>query len=172
MSLRSSRGFTLIELIITLALIAIIATFAVPSFSQLIANNRITSTTNNLIGVLNYARAESIKRGRPVDITALASAGNGDEWGGGWRIWVDAGTAGYQAGEEIRVFNEVPDSVTVNGPDGVTNFRFRPNGFVDPSPSSGAEYGFQVCDDRTGETGRVIQIHTSGRVRHETVTCG
>lgn len=172
MSSRSSQGFTLIELIITIALIAIIAGFAVPSFSQLIANNRITSATNNLIGVLNYARAESVKRGRSVDVSALSSAGNADEWGGGWRVWVDVGTAGYQAGEEIRVFSEVPDSVTINGPDSVTNFRFRANGFVDPSPASGTEYNFQICDDRSGETGRIVQIHTSGRIRHETVTCG
>ncbi|MBW0149430.1 GspH/FimT family pseudopilin [Marinobacter arenosus] len=170
--MRSNKGFTLLELLITLALIGIIAGLAVPSFAQVLANNRITSVTNNLIGVLNYARAESVKRGRAVDVTALASAGNGDEWGGGWRVWVDSGAADYQPGEEIRIFNQVPDSVTINGTDGVTNFRFRANGFVDPSPAAGAEYSFQVCDDRTGETGRIIRIHTSGRVRHETVTCG
>lgn len=172
MSVRENKGFTLIELLITITLIGIIAGFAVPSFSQMVANNRITSVTNNLIGALNYARTESVKRGRAVDVTALASAGNSDEWGGGWRVWVDAGTAGYQAGEEIRVFSDIPGSVTINGTDGVVNFRFQANGFVDPSPASGTEYDFQVCDDRTGETGKSVQIHTSGRIRHESITCG
>lgn len=170
--MRKNKGFTLIELLVTLALVAIIAGFAIPSFATLIANNRITSTSNVWIGALNFARSEAIKRGRPVEISAISSAGNGNEWGGGWRVWVDQGTNGYDAGEEIRTYSEVSNSITINGPDAMTDFRFRPNGFVDPQPGVGAEYTFQLCDDRTGETGRVMRIHTSGRIRVDSMTCG
>lgn len=173
MSSRSNAGFTLLELLITLTLIGIIAVFAVPSFAQLIANSRITSTTNDVIGVLNYARAEAVKRGRTVEVSALNSAGNSNEWGGGFRIWVDEGTTGYQAGEEIRIFDSISESVTINGPDGTTNFRFRANGFVDPAPSTLLdEFQFEVCDERTGESGRAVEVHTSGRIRHSVFTCG
>lgn len=167
-----NKGFTLVELLIVLTLVAVIAGFAIPSFSQLVANNRVATTTNSLVGVLNYARSESIKRGRVVEITAINSAGNANEWGGGWRVWVDQGTNGYDAGEEIRVFTEINAAVTIDGPDALTNFRFRPNGFVAPAPAGGAEYAFDICDDRTGETGRRLQIHTSGRIRTDDLVCG
>ncbi|TBW50995.1 prepilin-type N-terminal cleavage/methylation domain-containing protein [Marinobacter halodurans] len=170
--MRFKNGFTLIELLVTLALVGIIAGFAIPSFAQLIANNRMSSTSNVFIGALNYARTEAVKRGRTVEITAISSAGSANEWGGGWRVWVDQGSNGYDAGEEIRVYSDVSDKMTIDGPDALTTFGFRANGFVDPLPGGGAEYSFQLCDDRTGETGRIIRIHTSGRVRSDTITCG
>src|SRR5690554_1833817 len=67
-------GFTLIELMIVVALIAIIAMVAVPGFSSLIESNRHKSTTNNVIGILNYARSEAVRRGEPVSVRAR----NGD----------------------------------------------------------------------------------------------
>ncbi|NWO06176.1 MAG: GspH/FimT family pseudopilin [Alteromonadaceae bacterium] len=63
-------GFTLIELMIVVALIAIIAMVAVPGFSSLIESNRHKSTTNNVIGILNYARSEAVRRGEPVSVRA------------------------------------------------------------------------------------------------------
>lgn len=170
--MRNYKGFTLIELIVVLALVGIIAGLAVPSFAQLIANNRIASTSNSVIGVLNFARAEAIKRGRVVQVTAVSSAGTSNEWGGGWRLWVDQGSNGYDAGEEIRVLDDINSTVTIDGPDGMATFGFRPNGFVNPQPTTGAEYTFRLCDDRAGETGRVLRIHTSGRIRSEDLVCG
>lgn len=67
---RKSSGFTIIELMIVVALVAIIAAIAVPGFQGLIESNRFKSTTNNVIGILNYARSEAVRRGEPVAVQA------------------------------------------------------------------------------------------------------
>jgi len=69
---RSNSGFTLIELMVVVALMAIIATIAVPSFRGLIESNRLKSTTNEVLGTLNYARSEAVRRGEPVSVRAAA----------------------------------------------------------------------------------------------------
>lgn len=68
---RKNSGFTLIELMIVVALVAIIATIAVPSYQGLVDSNRQKSTTNSVLGILNYARSEAVRRGEPVEVRAI-----------------------------------------------------------------------------------------------------
>lgn len=69
----NNKGFTLVELMVVIALVAIIAGFAVPQFGRLIDNNRVVSTTNSIVGLLNYSRSEAVRRGARITVT---SAGN------------------------------------------------------------------------------------------------
>lgn len=57
----NQRGFTLVELMIIVTLLGIFAAIAVPNFSQLIDNNRVQATSNELVGLLQYARAYSVE---------------------------------------------------------------------------------------------------------------
>ena len=63
-----SAGFTMIELFITLLIVAVIATIATPSFKSMIRNSHITTQTNNLIGSLQLARSTAISQNIQVTI--------------------------------------------------------------------------------------------------------
>lgn len=95
-------GFTLIELMIVVALIAIIAMVAVPGFSSLIESNRHKSTTNNVIGILNYARSEAVRRGEPVAVQARSG-----DLQKGLEVVLESD------GSELRLGDEMPGAVTL-----------------------------------------------------------
>lgn len=86
LALGKNRGFTLMEMLVTLAVVAIVASLAVPSFQNMIATQRVRSAANDLVASLNFARSEAVKRNRVVTITPAGS------WAGGWTVsYVDGG---------------------------------------------------------------------------------
>lgn len=91
--LSNNFGFTLIELIVTLTIAAILLTIAVPSMSRFIQANRLTSAANELIGDLALARSEALKRGTNTGVCksggGATCAGSGTAWGSGWIVFVD-----------------------------------------------------------------------------------
>ena len=79
-------GFTLIELMVTIAIAAILLTVAVPSFTTYLRNAELTSASNNLIATINTARGEAMKRNRR---TMVVPTSNGTDWTTGWVVFVD-----------------------------------------------------------------------------------
>ncbi|MBN2886034.1 MAG: GspH/FimT family pseudopilin, partial [Chromatiaceae bacterium] len=67
-SARVQRGVTLLELMVTLAIVTIVTTIAVPSFQSVIRNNRAATLSNDLLSALNLARSESVTRGKRVTV--------------------------------------------------------------------------------------------------------
>lgn len=112
----SARGFTLVELLVTVALLAILLTLAAPSFTAMMRNNRMLALSNELVASLNFARAEAVKRAANVTVckTADAAAANpvcttSGEWGSGWLVFVDDGITGVVDGTDLRLQVAQPD---------------------------------------------------------------
>lgn len=167
-------GFTLVEILVTLAVSVIVLTAAVPSFRDVIRNSRLTAATNDLVTAVNLARSEAIKRGVRVtmckspDGTACSST-NG--WDQGWIIFTDAdGDAAYTAGSDelLRVQDSVGPNVALNGAGSVADYvSFVPRGHGELLDGSFQADAIKACDSRTGPYGKNIAIGTSGRVRTE-----
>jgi len=86
----TQKGFTLIELMVTLAVLAVVASVAVPSFSTMINNNRSVTLAEDMAGALNYARSEAVKRSTNVTLCASADGSACDgTWTDHWIVFVD-----------------------------------------------------------------------------------
>ncbi len=84
---QEQRGFTLIELMVTIAVLAIVVTIAAPSFTTMINNNRSIALGEELVTALNYARAEAVKRGDSVSVCASSDGATcTGTWTQGWVV--------------------------------------------------------------------------------------
>ncbi len=113
--MKQTLGFTLIDIMIALLLVAIVLTVGVPSLRDFIHNNQAASETNALLAAFNSARGAAVTRGVPVAVCAssngtscLASSGctgatGGTDWAGGWLIFTDnpGGTACVKDGSDV-----------------------------------------------------------------------
>lgn len=84
-----TRGFTLIELMVTIAVLAIAIAIAVPSFTSVIQSNRTTSLNQEMLGAIQLARSEAVKRRKDVIICRTENqsvCANGTNWAAGWLV--------------------------------------------------------------------------------------
>ncbi|WP_250656788.1 GspH/FimT family pseudopilin [Alkalimarinus coralli] len=167
---RQATGFTLVELMVTLAVAAILLSIAVPSFSSFIQNNRITSATNHLVAHLQYARSEAVSKGLAVNL-ARNTTSTAKDLSKGWTIYTDAGSTNgntaYNASEDtlLKSFEGYGSSnITINtNSDGNNWIAFSSRGLL--AEGAGKSIVIAVCDDRGVTQGRLITISPTGRSR-------
>ncbi|MDB5814406.1 MAG: hypothetical protein JWN23_1523 [Rhodocyclales bacterium] len=159
-----TAGFTLIELMVTLAIIAILVALAAPAMNDLLQNNRIAATASAFGSAVNIARAEAVRRSTTVtlcasnDLTTPTCAGS---WTDGWLAFVDGGAVGtFNAGDtKVKVWQTpVPTNTTI-GAGGFTYIAFNSRGAV---TNGAGPYTF--CIGGTGGKLRTINLQATGRM--------
>jgi len=101
----ASAGFTMTELVMTMAIVAILAAIGVPSFKYVTASNRIASEINGLLGDMQFARSQAVKQGQSVTVcvsTNGTGCTGGNNWRNGWIVFMDPNISKtVDAGEAI-----------------------------------------------------------------------
>ena len=179
------RGFTLIELMITLTVAAILLMVGVPNFQEFIKSNRLSARTNAFVADLNQMRSEAIKRGGRVSMcksTTLTGCASSGGWEQGWIIFSDMnGTAGQVdtggANPDVVLRKNGPSNggVTIRGNSTVqTRISYNSAGTLDTSMSldGNPPPALIFCDNRISNSfntnkakARVIVISMIGRIR-------
>ncbi len=166
-------GFTLIELMVTVAIAAILLGVAIPNFVSIINSNRLTADANELLTALNLARSEAIKRSvsvsvRKVDNNSSTNLGAGTNWEKGWDVFTDIDEDGnFDAGVDtlIRTFSTLQSGYTLRGNNFGNFIRFTPLGLSNTNGS------FVICNNIDGNnlpeanTSRLIVVNQVGRTR-------
>lgn len=171
---RAESGFSLIELMVTLAVAAILLSLALPSFTDAMTRSRIATVSNEFIAAVMYARSEALQRNSIGGICAstnkTACAG---EWSDGWIVWADIDRDGVLgAGEVLRIGTVSPkDSMTTPT---VTAIEFGARGMPTVGVTSASEPVFAIepddCD--AGEQmRRELTVTFTGQVRMVSTSC-
>lgn len=172
------KGFTLVELVVSIAILAILTTLAIPSFRALIINNRITTQANEFVSDSTYARAEAVRRNTRVTVcysTNGTACTLGATWTGGWIVFTDpSGYGVVDPGETIlRVHGGLTTGAAlVNS--GFDYFQYFPSGVVSGVAGGGipgTAGTFTLC--QSGYFGRIFNFNTTGRINIATTaaTC-
>lgn len=180
-----SLGFTLIELMVTLALVAIMMVLAAPSFITFQRNSQLTSTANSFLASLSAARAEAMKRQLRTFVIPFDSS----NWSSGWVAFVDvnsnlsttalASLSAYTLSSDSTSYiilsqvQGLPPSVVVDTSNGATSFArsgvkyamFNGSGFMTLIGGGFPGGGADSLDFNNGTEARRVLASSAGRLR-------
>ncbi len=130
---RHQTGFTLTEMMVVTAIVAILLGIAIPSYKYLTTSYRMSAELNNLSGDLQFARAEAIKEGNFATVCVSADGANctaGGNWNVGWIVFSDAnGNAAVDGTDRVLRVQAAFNGTTPDNALGATSFTFNREGF-------------------------------------------
>jgi type IV fimbrial biogenesis protein FimT len=177
---RAVAGITLIEVMIVVAILAVLVALAAPNLSELFIRNRLDTASNEFETTLNFARSEAIRRGAKVVVRQATGSAN-QQWSRGWEVFVDLPSSGAPNGnnlrdpgeELLRVGQELSSSLTLySSRNAQTLVYFSPDGRA-VTPVN--YFNFVLCYVENGgpviattdrrPRSRAVMVSDSGRIR-------
>lgn len=171
--MKKQRGFTLVELLMTLSMATILLAIGVPSFRSVIMDNRLAAEANQFVTSVGMARSAAIRFQRTATVCASANFDDpvpdctaSTDWSIGWIVWVDKDRdAATDANEIISVFAPLNDASSFSSAS-ASSFSYDARGF---GIAGGDD--LTLCDNRTAETGRLISVNNTGRTNVSRQAC-
>ena len=165
-------GISIVELVVSLAVVSILATTGVPAFSSFIQSNRLTETSFDMLATINLARTEAVKRRTRVVLcrsadptsTTPSCGGSANTWTTGWLVFASGDSNNdYDAGADTLLgigLVDSPNLTVITNSTSNNNLEYNSDGTTN---EGGGTARFAVCDKRGGAKGRQINIPPHGR---------
>lgn len=177
------NGFTLIELMVVIAVLAIVLGVAIPSFTQQIRNNGSTALSSEFQAALGFARSEAVKRSSRVSVCPSSDGSNcltADDWKKGWIVFVDNApsdsTAAVTVGDVLKYWSGIDQNAIITAKKGSTSLayvRFTGAGILARSSAAdNDERSFEISLSKcTSTNARKIVVGFSGMLSTSKVAC-
>jgi type IV fimbrial biogenesis protein FimT len=166
-SFNEMRGFTVLELMVTVAVTAVVLSIGVPSFLSVIETNRAVTHTNELVATLNIGRSEAVRRGAPIVVcssTDGATCAGSTDWSTGWVIRTTAATPEVLGVWPARSGGAGVLSANVN------QIQFQARGTMPPGAPPLLQLRLPHCADAENQ-GRDVSVNSAGRISITRVQC-
>lgn len=175
---RRVSGFSVIELMITIAIVAILVAVALPSFQESLRGNRVSTASNELITSISLARSEALRNPRGAVICTSENGSTcGGDWDDGWIVWIDADGNGQPGGAGDRLIRHVAGrdklAIAATAPGGATfanRIVFDNRGRVDNNDARVVTVKPVECRSGANQQTR-IDISRTGQVRSTRQAC-
>lgn len=166
------KGFTAVELLITVLVVSILFSIAMPGLREIIQNNRAISLSTDMISAVNLAKTEAIKRGVPVSLcpakdSTMSVCGTANDWNKGWIVFADPNANGtiLNTSDKIAIQDSLMSGNNITST--ITRITFSGNGFV----TTGSGNLTLVASGCMGKNGRIVTITNTGRISVANTPC-
>ncbi len=172
MKKKHTQGFTILELIVTVAIAGILVAVGLPNMQNFIKNERRTAYTNSLLSDLMLARSKAVERNQPVIICSSSNEATctSSNYENGWIVAVDSDNDGTITGldEIIKIQQAISGEISYNLSDpGLDIITFDNRGFTPNNQGT-----FSICDDRGADHARSLSLSPTGRVSRGDINTG